>query len=70
MTKFSEFLHEINRTYQYKRRDWRFGQTCFNVLWDMHELIAREINMTELDPFFDDFRVPEFLAKVRDYFDE
>lgn len=62
---FSEFLLEI-AYYYYNNKEQRFGQACFNVLWELDESLAREIHSTELDPFFEDGRVPEFLAKVRD----
>lgn len=66
---FSEFL--MNVTYAYMNSlDWRYGQTCFNILYAMDMDLADSIRGTELDPFHDDRRVPEFLARLRDEWDD
>jgi hypothetical protein len=45
----------------------RFGQVCFNVLYDLDPDFACTVLGTADDPFFDDSRVPEFLMKVRQF---
>jgi hypothetical protein len=64
---FSEYLTVVNGYFCINYKE-RFGQACFNVLYDIDSEYALTLGGTELDPFFDDNVVPEFLCKVRDYF--
>lgn len=43
---------------------WRRGQAYFNVLHDVRPDLASQVRGTRLDPFHNDARVPEFLARV------
>lgn len=66
---FSGYFMDV--TYAYVNAlDWRYGQTCFNVLFSIEPELANSIRGTELDPFHDDKRVPEFLAWLRDQWDD
>lgn len=65
---FAQYLLEVGYSY-YFNKEWRYGQTCFNVLYELDPELANQIRGTDLDPFHLDERVPEFLAKVRDEFD-
>jgi hypothetical protein len=66
---FSEFLSHVSHTYM-KEYEWRFGQTCFNVLYELDEDLANCIRGTDIDPFYDDVKVPEFLKRLRDEWNE
>lgn len=65
---FTSFLHTVAATLAVNS-NWRYGQTCFNVLYEYAPDLANSIRGTELDPFHDDRRVPEFLTKVVEHLD-
>jgi hypothetical protein len=46
------------------RANWRLGQTYFNVLYRIRPHLAEQVRATDLDPFFDDNRIPSFLAFI------
>ena len=39
---------------------WRKGQVLFNVLYDERPEWADEIRATEIDPFYEDQKIPAF----------
>jgi hypothetical protein len=43
---------------------WRIGQAYFNVLDDMEPEIARRVQGSPLDPFYNDSRITAFLEQV------
>lgn len=43
----------------------REGHALFNVLWDYDNDEAERILGTQVDPFYRDERIPEFLASLR-----
>lgn len=45
----------------------RFGQACFNALYEIAPEIANEIRTTGADPFYDDTRVPDFLLAIENF---
>lgn len=49
--------------------DLRIGQHMFNTLEARHADIAAYIRGTYVDPFYDDKRIPEFLAFVQNFID-
>jgi hypothetical protein len=61
---FSQFLLEITYAH-YNNKEWRYGQTCFNVLDSVDSALANSIRGTQLDPFHNDAVVPAFLLMVR-----
>lgn len=46
----------------YKQPSQRMGQAYFNTLHDLHPEIADDFRGGRLDPFYDDTRMPDFLA--------
>lgn len=66
---FSHFLMEVAHVY-HASLDYRFGQTCYNVLFNLDPDLATSITGTPIDPFHDDEKVPEFLKRVRDEWSE
>lgn len=64
MINFTEYCNLVAKVMV--KEQWRPGQTYFNILFQEHDEFARQIIGTDLDPFFDDNRLPEFLARVRD----
>lgn len=61
---FTDFLMNVSYAYV-NAHDWRYGQTCFNVLYSLDEDLANSIRGTALDPFYEDVVVPEFFARLR-----
>lgn len=47
----------------------RWGQAHFNVLHDVHPDLSARVHNTELDPFYLDERIPQFLAFVSSNWD-
>jgi hypothetical protein len=62
---FSHFLTEVAYVY-HASLEFRFGQTCFNVLYKLNPDLATSLTGTDVDPYYDDDKVPEFLKRVRD----
>ena len=52
-------------------KNWRLGQTAFNVLCDIHPLLAEKVRGNgDIDPFYVDKHIPkffEFIMKANDY---
>lgn len=67
--KFSQYLIDITY-YHHANHEWRYGQTAYNVLEAFDCDLADKVRGTNLDPFHDDDRLPEFLATVRDKWSE
>lgn len=44
----------------------RDGQAYFNALHEVDPKLADELSGTELDPYYVDSRIPDFLAKVQE----
>jgi hypothetical protein len=63
---FSQFLLEVTYAH-YNNQEWRYGQTCFNVLSSVDNELSATIRGTMLDPFNDDSRIPAFLLVVRNH---
>ena len=47
---FDDYL-DIARQIQSEERDWRWGQTLFNVLYRYRQDLSEQVRGTELDPF-------------------
>lgn len=62
---FHEYLQYVSQTWETNKQDWRLGQTFFNVLYVTHRELANELRGdVNLDPFYQDERIPAFLVKV------
>ena len=59
MTKWWSYLAKVTSTRR-AHPEWREGQTYFNVLEEMEPVLAAEVRITDVDPFFDDGRVDAF----------
>lgn len=59
-----EYANVVATTRDYYRTyaSWRFGQSAFNALYDLHPEIANEVRGTENDPFYNDKVMPDFWA--------
>ncbi len=51
MNKMDEYLNAVADALNNNPR-WRYGQTLFNVLYEMHPEVADEIRGADLDPFY------------------
>jgi hypothetical protein len=57
---FNVFIQEANQAFMKHEGNLRYGQFLYNFLWDKHPQIYNKIT-EELDCFYDDKKVPEFL---------
>jgi hypothetical protein len=60
MKKFLDKFEEYSKIVE-----WRKGQAYFNALHEVHPELADEIRGGNLDPFYQDKRIDEFLAWVK-----
>jgi hypothetical protein len=60
---FSHYLMNVSHSFV-NSGHLRFGQTCFNVLYELDPDLADSIRATDLDPFYDDNKVPAFLERL------
>lgn len=64
---FEQYLEEVQATFQKwstASNPWRLGQTYFNVLCELRPDLSERIRTTDLDPFYRDQIIPEFLNWV------
>jgi hypothetical protein len=66
MKYYEDYLKLVNDAYA-NIPAWRYGQTLFNILYDVDQELAEEIRSTELDPFFtiDQDKINNFLTFVK-----
>lgn len=66
------FNDYLNLTVKLKRENpnWRTGQTYFNTLNQVRQDLADAIRGTNLDPFYVDSKVPQFLAYVCEHWND
>ncbi len=60
---FSGYLRKVQHAKR-EHPEWRNGQAHFVVLTKVRMDIARALWSTDVDPFYDDDKVPAFLASV------
>jgi hypothetical protein len=60
---FAEYLKKVTET-KNENSSWRMGQTYFNVLSDVRSDLSEQVLFTNLDPFFRDEVIGNFLAFV------
>ena len=58
---YADYLARVNDEAE---RTARRGQRAFNVLRDMRPDLAERVRSTGVDPFYEDSRLPAFLAWV------
>jgi len=59
-----QVFYERLRKWRAAYPSWREGQAVFNALHSLHPELADEIRTTELDPFYQDARLPELYAWI------
>lgn len=72
---FDEFVQHVAAQWQEHetgvwRRGWRRGQTHINLLWDVRKDLHAKVLASEDDPFYDDAKLPGFLAWLERNWDE
>lgn len=60
---FDEYVVEASE-YQRENPHQRSGQVYFNVLYQVRPDLSERIRTTDLDPFYRDQRLPQFLEFV------
>lgn len=67
---FNEYLdkvYEYHRTFLKTSDPQRFGQACFNVLATVRPDLSEALRGdATLDPFYVDYKLPEFFAYVEE----
>lgn len=58
-----EYLIEVAAK-KHATPDWRMGQTFLNVLHDVKHELCVELSGSEVDPFYDDNLIADFLVYV------
>lgn len=58
----AEYLARIRHPAQHQRR----GQYAFNLLCEVRPDLSEQVRTTVIDPFYDDNRLPVFLAWVQE----
>lgn len=61
---YAAFMTAVKVTVRFQR-EWRYGQTVFNVLYALRPDLADRVHRTDLDPFNHDNRVPRLLSWVQ-----
>ncbi len=68
MSKFSQYLDDVVDA-NLNNPDWRFGQSCFNVAFELEPEWCTTTQAILVDPFFNDNVVPDFLKLLRDHWE-
>jgi len=69
MSKFSQYLDDVVDA-NLNNPDWRFGQACFNVAFELEPEWCVTTEVISVDPFFNDNAVPDFLKLLRDRWEQ
>lgn len=65
---YNEYLAEVRKA-KAEHPEWRLGQTYINVLSYVNLGLVQNLHGTEADCFYEDGHIPEFLERVRRYYD-
>lgn len=65
-----EKISKLVEIYRDKFPKWRYGQTVFNATYTICPEIADTLRASDIDPFFNDNLVPQFLKEVEKLADE
>jgi hypothetical protein len=60
---FYNYLVGVGRTME-QHPEWRTGQAYFNELVRHHPKLAETVRGTDIDPFYNDAIIPEFLDNI------
>lgn len=66
---FFEFV-DMSRQAHTNNPNWRLGQSYFNVLHRLRPDLANKVRSTNLDTFYNDTRIPAFLAHIKEHWDD
>ncbi|AEC53172.1 hypothetical protein SCRM01_226 [Synechococcus phage S-CRM01] len=66
---FQHYLDSANRYYVQNSKDLRYGQAMMNFLCLVCPELDAKITGTDVDPFYDDNRVPVFLEYLGNHWD-
>lgn len=72
-TTYAKFLDLVDRQHLMNLshdKYHRFGQTYFNLLWEMRPEVAEKIRATKFDPFYRDYVAQDIHEHVRPLYDE
>lgn len=66
MNKFEHYQYRLSELELETNKYLRYGQQCFNLLYDIDPDVANEIRGTKLDPFYDDNKLSSFFNYIED----
>lgn len=66
--KINQFYRELRNNLN--THPWRYGQTVFNTMYDIHPEVAQKYCGTLIDPFYNDDNVDQFIEKCLNEFKE
>lgn len=61
---YQNYVDEANRYFVQHQKHLRYGQALMNYLWDYSQDLYNDVVSANVDPFYDDAIVPEFLNFV------
>ncbi len=63
---FILFIKNESKIVNKKNKEWRLGQTIFNVISDYCGSIADQFRGTNVDCFYDDNKIDDFISSIFD----
>lgn len=60
-------FEDLKKQFEVQVEHLRYGQRVFVALWKNHESIAKEINGTKIDPFYNDNNVPNLINYIQEF---
>lgn len=70
MSQFVKYLRQVTDTYDDSYPNLRWGQAYFNVLCSHDPELADKIRSTQLDPFYSDKQIPDFLNYIATHWND
>ena len=64
---FVRYLRDVVEVYDNAHPHLRWGQTYFNVLSKHAPNLALSVQGTDLDPFYSDHKIPQFIQYVKEH---
>ena len=62
--------HVLTNVQAHLDKGWRVGQTYFNLLLEFNPVLAERVRATDVDPFYNDKLIVDFLGFVADNWNE
>ncbi len=63
--EFDNYVNSVAKAFEQPKNPLRLGQTYFNLLFKWRPDLTNKVINTDLDPFYNDDRIPRFLEFVK-----